>query len=232
MILKPDSVIIRKAESEAKAIRQRNAGRPKRHEAENLPDLILDAAETLFLRQGYATTSMNQIAAAAGVTKRTLYVKIGDKNALFAAAVRRMLDRRREHLTSGALHGPVRARLIEFCEAGLALALDPAVVQLHRVMVAEAPRFPTLAKLMEEQINSGARATLARLLEDEVQQGRLTLTDPMVAAQLLFIMIIGQPQRALLFGLEPWTPERCREWVAGAVDLFLEGCGCKARPGV
>ena len=224
MILKPDSVIIRKAESVTKFIRQRNAGRPNRHDSENLPDLILDAAELLFLGQGYRATSMNQIATVAGVTKRTLYVKIGDKDSLFAAAVRRMLARRRENLMAKVTQGTLRERLVEFGEASLTLALDPAVVQLHRVVVAEAPRFPALAKLMEEQINSGARATLARFLADEVQQGNLTITDPVIAAQLLFIMIIGQPQRAVLFGLEPWTPARCKQWIEVSVELFLNGC--------
>lgn len=223
--MKPDGVIGGKAESVVEVIRQRNAGRPNRHDSENLPDLILDAAERLFLSQGYRATSMNQIATASGVTKRTLYVKIGDKDALFAAAVRRMLARRRENLMAKVTQGALQARLVEFGQASLTLALDPAVVQLHRVVVAEAPRFPALAKLMEEQINSGARATLARFLEDEAKQGNLTIGDPVVAAQLLFIMMIGQPQRAVLFGLEPWAPARCRQWIETCVEMFLKGCG-------
>ncbi|MDD2705563.1 MAG: TetR/AcrR family transcriptional regulator [Acidocella sp.] len=222
--MKPDRVIVDKAEAEADGIRQRNAGRPNRHEAESLPDLILDAAEALFLRQGFGSTSLNQIAAAAGVTKRTLYVKIGDKEALFAAFVRRMLARRRENLITKTAPGTLRARLIKFGEASLANALDPAVVQLHRVMVTEAPRFPALARLMEEQISSGTRARLAELLDDEVRQGRLVVGDPMIAARLLFIMMIGEPQRAVLFGLEPWTPMKGRQWIDAAVNLFLDGC--------
>jgi AcrR family transcriptional regulator len=47
-------------------------------------DAILKAADTLFSRQGYALTGVDALAAAAGVTKRTLYKQFGSKEALFA----------------------------------------------------------------------------------------------------------------------------------------------------
>ncbi len=202
----------------------RTAGRPTRHQAAALPDRILDAAQELFLAQGFEATTLDQIAAGAGATKRTLYVKIGDKAELFAHVVRRMLDLRREKLNDAAGSGTPTERLVRFGENLLAIALDPDVLRLYRVLVAEAPRFPALASLMEEQMTRGARVHLAELLRDEIRRKRLALDDPELAAELLVTMIVWSPQRAVLFGMGPWEPARRASWVRAAVRLFLGGC--------
>jgi TetR/AcrR family transcriptional repressor of mexJK operon len=188
-----------------------------------LPDRILDAAQALFLAQGFEATSLNQIAVAAGATKRTLYVKVGDKSEIFAAAVRRMLDQRRERLDDPGAGGSVAERLVRFCDSLLVVALDPDVLRLCRILVAEAPRFPALASLMEEQMTHGALLRLADLLRDEAARGRLAMDDPRLAAELLLTMTIGSAQRAVLFGLDPWDASHCHAWVRTAVRLFLEG---------
>jgi len=155
---------------EASGAASRNVGRPTRHEAAALPARILDAAQELFLAQGFEATSLNQIAAAATATKRTLYVKIGDKADLFAHVVRRMLDQRREKLNDATVTGSPAERLVRFGENLLAVALDPDVLRLCRLLVAEAPRFSALASLMEEQMTHGAQKHLAQLLRDEVRE--------------------------------------------------------------
>ncbi len=220
----PSGIIHRGGTEGRRPAAARNAGRPTRHAAAALPDRILDAAHDLFLAHGFEATSLNQIAAAAGATKRTLYVKLGDKAEIFAAFVRRMLDQRRQRLNDANPAGTPAERLTRFGETLLTLALDPDVLRLCRILVAEAPRFPALASLMEEQMTHGAQARLAALLRDEVARGRLSLADPDTAAELLLTMVIGQPQRAVLFGLEPWDAARRSRWVAAAVRLFREGC--------
>jgi hypothetical protein len=94
------------------------------------------------------------------------------------------------------------------------------VVRFYRLMVAEAAKFPALANLMEEQITHGAHRHLVEgLLREEERRGRLALADPETAAELLLTMLVGAPQRALLFGLKPWERARCSRWirVVGAV---------------
>lgn len=204
--------------------RPRHAGRPTRNAAAALPARILDAAQELFLSQGFEATSLNQIAAGAAATKRTLYVKIGDKADLFAHVVRRLLDQRRERLNDTSANGSPADRLVRFGESLLDVALDPDVLRLYRLMVAEAPRFPALASLMEEQLAHGAHATLADLLRNETARGRIALDDPETAAELLLTMLISSPQRAALFGLGSWHAARRSRWVRAAVSLFLLGC--------
>jgi AcrR family transcriptional regulator len=223
----PLGIINRQHKEGVDSAGSRTAGRPTRHAAAALPERILDAAQELFLAQGFEATTLDQIAAGAGATKRTLYVKIGDKAELFAHVVRRMLDLRRETLNDAAGTGSPTEQLVRFGDRLLAIALDPDVLRLYRLLVAEAPRFPSLAGLMEEQITHGARARLADLLRDLVRRKVLALNNPELAAELLLTMIVWSPQRAMLFGVGPWDSARRANWVRAAVRLFLDGC----RPG-
>lgn len=221
----PTGIILPRQPEEGERPDPRNTGRPTRHAAAALPDRILDAAQNLFLAQGFEATSLNQIAARAGSTKRTLYVKVGDKAELFAAVVRRMLNDRRQRLSHADAAGTPSERLTRFGEELLTIGLDPDVLLLYRLIVAEAPRFPALANLMEEQLTHGARRHLADLLRDEVARGRLRLTDLETAAQLFVAMVLGPPQQAVLFGLKPWGQARRAAWVVAAVEVLLEGLG-------
>ena len=63
------------------------------------PDLILDAAEELFARQGFTATTIKQIGAAAGVNPALLYYYFGDKEKLYRALLRRIFGR----ISSGAV---------------------------------------------------------------------------------------------------------------------------------
>ncbi|MFF3669809.1 TetR/AcrR family transcriptional regulator [Microtetraspora malaysiensis] len=63
---------------------------------------VLEAAERLFAEHGVAAVSMDQIAAAAGVGKGTLFRRFGDKSGLAVA----LLDARERVLQEAILHGP------------------------------------------------------------------------------------------------------------------------------
>lgn len=202
---------------------RRHAGRPTPEAALALTQRIVDAAQALFLTQGYAATSLQQIATAAGATKRTLYVKVGDKAMLFAAVVHRLLDRKQEALALEGVSGATEARLTSFGTDVLANSLDPDVLRLNRLLVAEARRFPELVTLMEAQMMQGSVGRLTELLREEVKWRRLVLDDPHMSAQLLLGMIIGMPQRAVVYGQAAWTPERIAAWVRAAIGLFLVG---------
>src|SRR5579871_4959390 len=79
-------------EDDARA-RAARPGRPTRDAAATLGPRILDAATSLFLRDGYAATSMESIAAAAGVSKRTLYKRFPEKPALLRAAIAALIEK-------------------------------------------------------------------------------------------------------------------------------------------
>src|SRR5271169_1283390 len=122
-------------------------GRPSRADALRLRERILVAGTELFLAEGYGSTSIEAVAARAGVSKRTFYDRFDDKSALFAAVVHRIIEDIRPPPSVPLLAG---ANLPEILQrlAGLILqaTLSPQAIALHRLVTGESSRFPQLAR--------------------------------------------------------------------------------------
>jgi AcrR family transcriptional regulator len=200
----------------------RRAGRPSRAAADALPDQILASARALFLEQGFAATSVQMIAAHAGATKRTLYVKVGDKEALFRAVIDDVLKDWR-HTVDAALAGPLQAQLEAIGQQLLAVVLSPDMVRLNRVLTSEAYRFPSLIQMLVQQIEQGPIPQLARLLmEERGGAGPPSLEDE-IAARLFYDMISGAPLRVAMTGRQKFFEMTDTDWVRHAVSVFLRG---------
>ncbi len=202
---------------------KKRAGRPPRALAAQLGEQILDAAQRLFLDQGYEATTVEQVATCIGATKRTVYVRFADKAGLFRAVVTRVLDARRPLLSKIGAVGTIDERLRDMGLAVLDYALDPDVVRVFRVVTAEAYRFPELNRMLEEEAARGIAPAVRSMLEEEVRLGRIRLDDTAFATQLLLGLITGAPARAAGRGAGiPGRADRQR-WVLGAIALFLDG---------
>ncbi|TGB14694.1 TetR/AcrR family transcriptional regulator, partial [Streptomyces palmae] len=84
------------------AVRRGTRGRPHGPQPAKR-QAILDAAVTVFLREGYQRAGVDVIAAAAGVSKQTVYNHFGDKERLFLAAVEGERQRVAEVVVDGLL---------------------------------------------------------------------------------------------------------------------------------
>jgi len=200
----------------------RHGGRPSRVAAAQLGETILDAATELFLSEGYGVTSIESIARRAGVSKRTFYARYRDKAALFAAVVRRVVDRLRPSgevsLYDGGTLDEVLTRLAHYV---LHAALTPDALALHRVILAEASRFPELAAVVTEQGGSReAIGHIAALLDRSITPPPSNA--PFAAAQFLQ-MVVALPQRRAQGLGTPMTEAELDAWARDAVALFLDG---------
>jgi TetR/AcrR family transcriptional repressor of mexJK operon len=211
--------------STASAVVARRGGRPSRLQTVELQQTILDVASELFLTRGYGATSIEAVAADARISKRTFYHRFRDKAELFEAVVRRLIER---------WLPPFEAKLLEVAPpdtllrllAGqiLAVALSPPALALHRVLIAEAQRFPELVQLVNEAGAGKGVERIAALLERESRAGRLRIDDSRFAAEQFVNMVLSGPQkRALGFGL-PLDADALDSWIRGTVALFLNGC--------
>lgn len=203
---------------------RRKCGRPPSEVAACLPVLLLDAAQELFLSQGYGATTVEQVASRIGATKRTVYAKFGDKAGLFSAMAKRLVESRRSWLADDPVGETIDARLISFGTQLMALVLAPEMLALHRVLTAESQRFPELAALVDQLSAQGARRRLVQLIKSEVDRGTLTVANPEIAAELLVGMIINSAMRASMLGRRPTREMRGSIWAKAAVAVFLDGC--------
>lgn len=217
------------ARPQNRPVSKRSSGRPSVAEAARLRVLLLDAAQALFLDQGYGATTVEQIASRIGATKRTVYAKFGDKAGLFAAMAKRLLEARRGWLAEDPPGGTVDLRLVHFGTQLLSFALAPDILALHRVLTGESLRFPELAALVARLSAQGARQRLGEVIKAEMQRGTLHVSDPAIAAELLVGMILNATMLTSLLGRQPMPAMQGRRWVEAAVALFLDGC--RMRPG-
>ena len=188
-------------------------------------EAIARAALRLFLRDGYERTSVDAIAAEAGVSKRTIYNRYGDKETLFLSVLRdtfaamlatfaRIAD---AHL--GEVDD-VEQDLTAFArEAALTVTTAPERIALIRLIMAEAPYFPAL--LREEAGTQSMHATMTRHLTRLGEAGRLVITDPADAAEHLFALTFGQINSRTMFGALPVTDAEVVRVVTSGVAVFV-----------
>lgn len=178
---------------------------------------ILHAALRLFLVHGYRAC-VDDIAADAGVAKQTLYNHFGSKEALFSAAVSEGL--RPLSISLAAAEGDLRTGLIRFAQALRQTFLAPEAIALHRILVAESPRFPEAAREVYTAGLGNMQRRLAAILARAMQTGQLRHDDPDFAADMLISMLTGQDRIRRLFGIAS-DEEHSDDRAQRIVDFFL-----------
>jgi AcrR family transcriptional regulator len=190
-----------------------------------LAERILTVATSAFLADGYAASSIETIAARAGVAKRTLYARWRDKPALFRAVLERLMARWLASPAPAASHADdLEATLMQTGRHILAVALEPDALALHRLMIAESGRFPELIEMVRQAGAAAGMGRIVALLQAEMAAGRLVPGDKVVAAEQFLHLVLTGPQRRAL-GLGPAFDAAGQDaWVRSAVTLFLDGC--------
>ncbi len=200
----------------------RTPERPRRKRAAHLgPErrrpLVLDAAYDLFIENGFEGTSMDSIAAAAGVSKPVVYDCFASKDELFTA----MLDREEERI------------LVETGEAlattGTADDPEATLIRGFQVFLEAAQESPDIYRIVFLGEGGGNEAVAARISRGIELQARtaagiaahwverysdLQGKEADAAAELLGHTIVGLAQvgaRTLLSGSGDWTPETLGE---------------------
>ncbi|AKC87017.1 TetR/AcrR family transcriptional regulator [Pseudoxanthomonas suwonensis] len=187
---------------------------------------IVDAAVAEFRTAGYEATSMDRIAASAGVSKRTVYNHFPGKEALFAHIVDRMLlHGSDEYATPYRADAPLRGQLLELVRHKLRLLHDPDFADLARVAIAAGLHSPALARELMERLGQREHAMTA-WVRAAAADGRLKAPDPAFAAMQLESLVKGfafWPQIAMA---QPLLSEAEQDAVAAsAVDMFLAHYG-------
>ncbi|MEO1768033.1 TetR/AcrR family transcriptional regulator [Thiobacter aerophilum] len=176
---------------------------------------VLEAACAAFREEGYQV-SIERIAARAQVARQTLYNHFASKEALFAAVMRHAVQ---SILVTLEGEGDLRTTLLDFAQAYRARVLSAEGIAIFRTMVAEAPRFPELARQFFEEGPQHTRQGLARYLARAMAAGRLRRDDPAFAAELLTAMLSDYDRLKRLFGLSAEPEDEAK--AARVVDAFL-----------
>jgi TetR/AcrR family transcriptional regulator, mexJK operon transcriptional repressor len=192
---------------------------------------ILDAATTVFLRSGYLGTSMDEIAALAQVSKQTVYKHFVDKDSLFTAIVTAAVDAAGDPVTAEAQaladSDDVGADLRALARDQLGKVMQPHLMQLRRLVIGEAGRFPDLGRAFYERGAGRTIAALTTAFERLTERGLLRAPDPQLAAAHFNWLVMAAPvNRAMLLGDEAIPgPAELDAYAEGGVEAFLAAYG-------
>jgi TetR/AcrR family transcriptional repressor of mexJK operon len=170
---------------------------------------ILDGARRAFTTQGFEATSMDTVAAAAGVSKATAYRYFGSKEELFSGVVADMCSRIIDaDLAAMMARLPPVEALRSFGHRMVRIIFAPETLALHRIVIAESRRFPALGRLFYDSGPGGCIALLASYLRRRKREVALKIADPHQAAEEFMMLLRGHEHMRALLGVETAPPPR------------------------
>ncbi|WP_068273619.1 TetR/AcrR family transcriptional regulator C-terminal domain-containing protein [Aldersonia kunmingensis] len=199
-------------------------GRPTQEQAQQRQEELLDCALDVFVENGFERSTIDAIAAAAGMAKRTIYARYPDKASLFEAAVQRAVDRwvvPIETLRNAETDG-LEATLVAIATIRFERFTSADGVALQRILNAEGYRFPELYRLAFDQGTVPALQVIADVLRGHAASGEIEIDEPEVVAGAFLAMTVGGPVTGVAWGLVS-DPKVVEHRIRLCVRLFLDG---------
>jgi AcrR family transcriptional regulator len=188
---------------------------------------ILEAAERLFLEQGYTATNMDSVARAAGVGKATLYVYFAGKAELLRAVITRADERVLGDLAGYGGKKPLRAKLMQLGTDLLGHLMAPDIVAVHRMVIAESRLFPEVGALFYEGGPQKLLSRLEVLFADLMKAGQLQPGNPRHAAEQFIGVIRGDMQLRAMLGLAHGSARDRNEVLRDGIEMFIRAYGAE-----
>lgn len=198
-----------------------------------LDEAILRAAIATFVQNGYDNTSMDEVAARAATTKRTVYAHFGNKESLFRAAVTAAVARFQDKMPELADPADPAAQLEAFAIGFSDLCTWRGAVQLQRVVMSGAEHFADLANLLHREVVEHAEVVVAAYFA--ALTGRGDAGSHRALATVFLNMTTGAARFATLLQATDPLPVHPAQATSGqardhgdvrlAVDVFLNGSG-------
>src|SRR5215831_5147616 len=221
--------VTQKASQKGPAVR---SGRPRRELAGQVDERILDAARRVFLERGLSGASIDEIASLARAGKPTIYARFPSKEALFTAVVMRnvsaIVGGFEGHIPAGRT---IEERLTRFGTILLDWALTGDTVDLMRVGISEARRFPDLASGVQGMARQCGEGAVGQLLNDMAQSDGLGALPAFAPERLattaqFFMDLVFKPMilRALFGEKLETLRTQIAAHVASRVAFFLAAC--------
>lgn len=176
---------------------------------------ILDAAESLFLEQGYERTSLAEIVKRSGGSLATLYELFGNKQGLLHAIATRWCDEAMLRSLDGGATGELSSveTLKAYAHRQSELMESPRAVALMRMLISESLRDREFALQIYRDLHVPALDELIELFAEWAATGRAEIDDPKAAARLFFDIVVGDSMLNTLMGVEEeWLDRDQIDW--------------------
>lgn len=195
---------------------------PKARLLERKQEAIKVAAKELFLRHGYANTTMEMVAAQAGVSIMTLYRHFHGKDVLFQAVIQHLCSEKARESREMLWQGNAADVLHRLGQLRLAYALNPEEIALYQVILGAIEHFPEVGQMYYDLNVEKALDRLSAYLQELDRQGSLHIPDSRLSAQFFLTVLQGQFIERARLGVAPApTSEEIEHHIDACVALFL-----------
>jgi TetR/AcrR family transcriptional repressor of mexJK operon len=196
-------------------------GRPK---DKHKQAAILEAAATLIVEKGFASTSMDAVAKMAGVSKQTVYSHFNNKETLFKNAVAYYSCNvlAFDSITS-CEHSTVEGELTMFATAFVNLTMSAPSMAVNKLIVGPSKNAKKLAKIFYDAGPMVCKKNLTQLLEVWIKKDELKIDDTDLAVAQLISMLLGEDHYLTTIGLKTTFSEKEKtKHVKNSVSAFLK----------
>lgn len=196
-----------------------------RRRAEARPDEVLDAALALFARQGFAHTTVEQVARAAGLSKAAVYLYFPSKRALLAGLVRRAVrpvaDAALGQMTD--YRGDPRPVISMALAMVVARVADPAHLAVPGIVLREAAVAPELAQVYREEVLERVLPAMRALIAQGVAGGHIRAVDPDLTVRSIMGPVLAHLLLAEVFGIRPQGGLAMERLVENHLSILFKG---------
>lgn len=163
-------------------------------------DAILDVAQASFLKNGYSGTNMSAVAATLGGSKSTLWNYFPSKDDLFTAVIDRAAGKYNSEFSSLlSQQVPIELTLDRFCKRYINFICSPMSIGIHRLIIAEANRFPHIGQIFFEHAIRVTEEVFSLFIARAISENFLATTNPLESANLLTSLCRGRCFQQLLY---------------------------------
>lgn len=192
-------------------------------------DQVLTGARTVFLRDGFERASVDEIAREAGVSKATLYSYFPDKRLLFLEMAMAECRHHADDATAPIDYAALAPEVLRATARRIVAVMSTEIgLRIYRICVAEAERFPELARAFYRSGPLALRTSLAQYMRLAASRGELEIDDHEFAAdQFIQLCRAGMHERLLFNGETKVPTQQQNRTVDGAVEMFLARYGVR-----
>jgi TetR/AcrR family transcriptional regulator, mexJK operon transcriptional repressor len=198
-------------------------GRPLLEDVPRRNEHLLDIATETFVRLGYNATTLDRIAAEAGVAKRTIYARYADKQALFFAVMRRLSERRVfENLWEEddlSLRDGLRRRAHQMMDRGL----SDQELAVARLFMVELAHFPELGKSLWRAVEDEQGGSMIEYFRSHQRKRNIRPMNLALLSELFLFNIYSFTNRVALHQRDRPAPEEIDAYIDNMVDVMIQG---------
>lgn len=189
------------------------------------PEEIIQAALEVFADRGFAATKLEDVARKAGVTKGTIYLYFANKEALFKALIRETIVPviAQGEALAQRFTGSARELFEKLVREYWRLVGETSLVNIPKLMMAEAGNFPQLARFYYEEVVTRGHRLMAGVLERGIKAGEFRPVNVMVAAKLAMSPLMHAVVARKAFSACMPEGFDVAKYLDTHIDLYLHG---------